>query len=201
MAHHLLCRPKGLWRGVGEPGFKGTVAFRQPFDRRRPMKLRVSAWTTNATQTKQKWLIRCKNSKGLRVALGQRGEGGKRLARAGLLCMVRQARPAPCHRLRCHCRAHGCVRACRIFRAGHRWPCARPEQRLQGCWTSWSPSNSRKPQLSGLQLLSPAAGCLRARLQVHEAAAVDGRQQPARCTSCCCIAARTVASKLAHRSQ
>ena len=69
------------------------------------------------------------------------------------------------------------------------------------CWTSWSPSNSRKPQLSGLQLLSPAAGCLRARLQVHEAAAVDGRQQPARCTSCCCIAARTVASKHALRSQ
>ena len=29
---------KGLWRGVGEPGFKGTVAFRQPFDRRRPKK-------------------------------------------------------------------------------------------------------------------------------------------------------------------
>ena len=150
------------------------------------MKLRVSAVQLQVVQTKQVPYPLQKFKRASRRSWAA-WRSGKRVARAGLLCMVRQARPAPCHRLRCHCRAHGCVRACRIFRAGHRWPCARPEQRLQGCWTSWSPSNSRKPQLSGLQLLSPAAGCLRARLQVHEAAAVDGRQQPARCTSCCCI--------------
>ena len=53
---------------------------------------------------------------------------GKRLTRAGLLFMERQARPAPSHRLRCYCRAHRRDRTCRIFRTGHRWPHARAER-------------------------------------------------------------------------
>ena len=56
---------------------------------------------------------------------------GKRLTRAELLLMVRRARPAPSHRLRCRCRAHRCARPCRILHAGRRWPRDRAERRLQ----------------------------------------------------------------------
>ena len=164
------------------------------------MKLRVSAVQLQVVQTKQVPYPLQKFKRPSRRSWAA-WRSGKRVARAGLLCMVRQARPAPCHRLRCHCRVLTAVFAraesFALVIAGHALDLSNGCR----CWTSWSPSNSRKPQLSGLQLLSPAAGCLRARLQVHEAAAVDGRQQPARCTSCCCIAARTVASKLALRSQ
>ena len=111
---------------------------------------------------------------------------GKRVARAGLLLMVRRARPAPSGRLSCRCRAHCCARACRILHAGRRWLHILEVSDGRSSPTSRSPARSWKPQLNGKKSSWPAEGCLRARLLALQAAAVEARRMLARRLGCCC---------------